>query len=76
MDVPMCENLNKIHLVKVFITIAHFYLTEQALRTITGPYPGQSENLYVVINEKRELLSVSLLYLTLINIEAIISKMQ
>ena len=69
MDVPLCENVNKIHLVKVFITIAHFHLTEQALRTITGPYPGQSENLYVVINEKQELLLLlSLLYLTLINI--------
>ena len=69
MDVPLCENLNKIHLVKVFITIAHFHLTEQALRTITGPYPGKSENQYVVINEKQELLLLlSLLYLTLINI--------
>ena len=62
MGVPLFENLNKMHHVKVVTNTAHFYLMELELGIITGPYPIQSENLYLLINEKQEMSLLSSLF--------------
>ena len=62
MGVPLFENVNKMHHVKVVTNTAHFYLMELELGIITGPYPIQSENLYLVINEKQEMSLLSSLF--------------
>ena len=62
MDVPLFQKLNKMHHVKVVTNTAHFYLMELELGIITGPYPIQSENLYLLINEKQEMSLLSSLF--------------